>query len=101
MGAVAAEEVKDFGVGRYEAADQVGDGGYCAVVDVDQQAGLAVEERVAGFVLAAEMVPGEKLLPAEIPIGGQRQIGDFQNSLLTGLVYGFRSRSEWTMEMRL
>lgn len=71
VGAVAAEEVKDFGIGRDEASDQVGDGGDCAVVDVDEKARLAVEEGVATFVLAAEVVPGEEFLPAEVPVGAQ------------------------------
>ncbi len=71
VGAVAAEEVKDFGIGRDEASDQVGDGGDCPIVDVDEEAGLAVEEGIATFVLASEVVTGEKLLPAEVPVGAQ------------------------------
>ena len=47
----------------------MGDGSDCAVVDVDEEARLAVEEGVATFVLAAEVVPGEEFLPAEVPIG--------------------------------
>ena len=69
VGTVAAEEVKNLGVGGYEEADEVGDGGDCAVVDVDEQAGLPIEEGVAAFVLAAEVVAGEEFLPAEVPIG--------------------------------
>ena len=56
VGAVAAEQVQHFGVRRYEAADEVGDGGYGPVVYVHQQAWLAVEEGIVTLVLAAKVV---------------------------------------------
>ena len=71
VGAIAAEQVQHLGVGRDEASQQVGDGGDGPIIYMHQQARLLVEEGVIALVLAAKVVPGEELFPANVPLGAE------------------------------